>query len=167
MSEELDIYQGKSVNDLGREAVSFLVHTILAILAVVLIMLVGSMLNANPEAASPKVIATLLAFLLAAVVGFAIAKARHDYVARYVWVSGLVLFSVVCVWVLDLPTGNGLCEHCGAVDKLTRTFFSVENGSGLAGGWGLVLGCWVPLALFGYALGAQLGLGHEPEVILD
>ena len=167
MTEELDVYQGKSINDLGREAVSFLLHTLLAILVVVLILLVGSVFGPNPDAAGPKVIATLAAFALAVVAGFISMKVRHDYVARYVWISGIVLFAIVCVWVLDLPTETGLCEHCGAVEKLRRTFFSVENGSGLAGGWGLVLGCWTPLATFGYAVGAHLGLGREPEVVLD
>ncbi len=167
MTEQLDVYQGKSIGDLGREAIWFLVHTIIAILVVVLIVLVGTALHADPDAVNPKVIATVLSFLLAMLVGLAIAKARHDYVARYVWISGLLFFAIMCVWVLGLPTGNGLCEHCMAMDKLTRTFFSIQNGSGLLGGRGLLLGCWIPLALVGYAVGAQLGLGREPEVVVD
>ena len=165
MSEELDEYQGKSVGELGQEAVWFLIHSLIALAVVLLILLGGVVLRANPDAESPKVIATLLSFLLALLAGFFIARVRNDYVARYVWVSGLILFAIVCVWILDLPTGNGLCEHCGAMDKLTRTFFSIENGSGLAGGWGLVLGSWIPLAFIGYAFGAQMALGREPEVI--
>ena len=167
MSDELDVYQGKSVGELGYEAVWFLLHTLVAIAVVALIMFGGILLHADPDAASPKLMATLLAFLCALVVGFAIARARRDHVARYVWISAILFFAIVCVWVLDLPTGNGLCEHCGAVDKLTRTFFTTENGSGLASGWGLVLGSWIPLALLGYALGAHLAVGRVREVVLD
>ncbi len=167
MSEELDVYQGKSIEELGYEALWFLAHTLIALAVLLLILLAGVVLHANPDTASPKVVATVLAFILPLIIGFAIAKARQDYVARYVWISAIIAFAIVCVWVLDLPTGNGLCEHCGAVDKLTRTFFSIDNGSGLAGGWGLVIGCWIPLSLVGYALGAYLGLGRDQEVILD
>lgn len=163
MTEEAEVYQGKSIGELGREAVHFVLHTLVALAVVGVIMFAGWALHADPDAVNPKMIATGAAFVLAFAVGFLVMKVRPDFVARYVWISGLVLFAIVCVWVLDLPTGNGLCERCGALDKLTRTFFSIQNGSGLAGGWGLVLGCWTPLALFGYALGAQLGLGREAE----
>lgn len=166
MSDELDIYQGKTTGELGREAVSFLVHTLIAVAIVLLILLGGTVLHANPDAVNPKVVATVLSFLLAMLAGFAIARARHDYVARYVWICGLVFFAVLWVWVIDLPTGPGLCEHCVSLAERTRrTFFSIQEGSGLAGGWGLVLGCWVPLALIGYALGARFGLGSAPEPI--
>lgn len=66
--------------------------------------------------------------------------------------SGYRVFSVMCVWVLDLPTGNGVCENCGALDKLWRTFFDTGHGSGL------LVGTWLPLSMIGYAVGAQFGL---------
>ena len=47
--------------------------------------------------------------------------------AVYTWISGLVIFSIVCVWVLDLPTGPGLCENCGALEKIWRTFFTFSR----------------------------------------
>ena len=165
MTEELDVYQGKSIGDLGQEASWFVLHTVIAIAVVMVMLLVGIGMHINADAVNPKVVATVLSFLLPLIIGFVFIKLRPDPVARYVWISGLLIFSIVCVWVLDLPTGNGLCESCGALDKLTRTFFSIENGSGLAGGWGLVLGTWIPLALIGYAIGARFALGREPEVI--
>lgn len=61
------------------------------------------------------------------------------------------------VWVLDLPTGPGLCEACGAGEKIWRTLFSVTNGSGLLGEDGLLLGAWAPLSMMGYAVGAAIG----------
>ncbi len=167
MNEDLDTYHGKSVGDLGQEAVWFLLHTLFAILVVCLILLGGVMLHADPDAASPKVAGTVLSFVLPMMAGFLVTKVRQDFVARFVWISGLLAFLIVCVWVNDLPTGNGVCEHCGAVDKLTRTFFSIQNGSGLASGQGLLLGCWLPLSLFGYALGARLAGERRSAVVLD
>jgi hypothetical protein len=93
--------------------------------------------------------------------GFLIAKLQQNEIARYIWISGLLVFSVVCVWVLDLPTGNGLCENCGAVEKLWRTFFDISNGSGLMGGDGLLVGTWMPLAMIAYSIGVRFGLNKE------
>ena len=53
-------------------------------------------------------------------------------------------------------TGPGLCESCGATEKLWRTFFTFNNGSGLMGGDGLLIGAWIPLSMLGYAIGAKL-----------
>jgi hypothetical protein len=66
------------------------------------------------------------------------------------------MFSVVCVWVLDLPTGNGLCENCRALKKLWRTFFYIYHDSGLMGD-GLLVGTSIPLSMIGYAIGAKSG----------
>lgn len=153
-----DITPSKSLSELGREAFWFLTHTLIAV--VVLALAIGAMTltHPDPEATAPKLIATGLAFLVPMVGGFLIARAQQNEIARYVWISGLLLFSVVCVWVLDLPTGNGLCEKCGAVEKLWRTFFDIGNGSGLMGGDGLFVGTWIPLSMIGYAIGAKFGL---------
>jgi hypothetical protein len=158
MAIRQDIPQGKSLSDLGREAFWFLTHTLLAVL--VLAIAIGGMTLTHPDADAlpPKIIGTVLAFLIPMVGGFLIARIQQNDIARYVWISGLLLFSVVCVWVLDLPTGNGLCEKCGAVEKLWRTFFDIGNGSGLMGGDGLLVGTWTPLAMIGYAIGAKFGL---------
>lgn len=156
--EDEEISQGKSLQDLGMEAWWFFAHTMFAILTLVGILVVGLLLKVSPDPLQPKLIGTLCAFVLPMVVGFFIAKTQQNDLARYVWISGLLIFSAVCVWVLDLPTGNGLCEHCGAIDKLNRTFFDIAHGSGLMGGDGLLLGTWLPLSLFGYATGANLGL---------
>ncbi len=72
--------------------------------------------------------------------------------------------SLVCVWVLDLPTGNGLCNDCGAFDKLWRTFFSIDHNSGLMAGDGLLIGTWTPLAMIGYAVGAKFGFTEEETI---
>jgi hypothetical protein len=153
-----DITQGKSVGDLGREAVTFLFHTFLAVLFLGAVILGMTMNHPDPDAVNPKLLATVLAFIVPMVGGFFIARRQQNEIASYVWISGVVVFAVVCVWVLDLPTGNGLCESCGAVDKLWRTFFSIQNGSGLMAGDGLLAGTWIPLSMIGYAVGARFGL---------
>jgi hypothetical protein len=158
MAIKQDITQGKSLGDLGREAFWFLTHTLIAVLVLALGIGAMSMTHPDPDATAPKLLGTVLAFLVPMIGGFIIAKAQQNVIARYIWISGLLLFSVVCVWVLDLPTGNGLCEHCGAVEKLTRTFFDITNGSGLMGGDGLLVGTWTPLAMIAYSVGARFGL---------
>jgi hypothetical protein len=158
MAIKRDITQGKSIGDLGREAFWFLTHTFLAV--VMLALAVGGMWMTHPDAAAtaPKLIGTGLAFLVPMIGGLVIAKMQQNEIARYIWISGLLVFSVVCVWVLDLPTGNGLCEHCDAVEKLWRTFFDISNGSGLMGGDGLLVGTWMPLAMIAYSIGVRFGL---------
>ncbi|RSL14566.1 hypothetical protein EDE15_0018 [Edaphobacter aggregans] len=158
MNTNQDISQGKSIGELGREALWFLTHTFLALAFLGLVMGVMTMNRPDPESANPKILATILAFFVPMVGGFFIARMRRNEVASYVWISGLVFFSIVCVWVLDLPTGPGLCEDCGAVEKLWRTFFSINHGSGLMAGDGLFFGTWIPFSMIGYAVGARFGL---------
>ena len=127
-SDDFEISPGKSIGDLGHEALWFTFHSILAIVFMLATIMLVGLFHPDPESAAPKELGTLL------------------------------VFSAVCVWVLDLPTGNGLCEGCGAIDKLWRTFFSIGNGSGLVSGWGIFIGSWIPLSLIGYAIGARFGL---------
>jgi hypothetical protein len=136
----------------------FALHTLLAVFILAVIVAVIALTRPSIDNNGPKILCTVLALLVPMVVGFVIAKARPDPVAGYVWISGLITFSIVCVWVLDLPTGPGLCENCGAVEKLYRTFFDINHGSGLMGGDGLLVGTWIPLSMIGYAMGAKLGL---------
>ena len=158
-ADDFEISQGKSIGDLGNEALWFTIHSVLAVLIMVAtILAMGYIAHPDPEAVGPKEIGTLLVILVPMIAGFVIAKIQGNHIARYVWITGLLMFSAVCVWVLDLPTGNGLCEKCGAVEKLTRTFFDIRHGSGLMGGDGLLVGTWITLSMIGYAIGASFGL---------
>jgi hypothetical protein len=157
-SDTLELAPGKTAGDLTRDALWFFLNTILAVLILVVVVAVISLTHPDIDETRPKIIATFLAFLVPMVCGFFITKARQDRTAKYIWISGLLTFSIVCVWVLDLPTGNGLCEKCGAVEKLYRTFFDISHGSGLMGGDGLLVGTWIPLSMIGYAVGASFGL---------
>ena len=161
MTEDFEVSQGKSAGDLGREALWYAIHTLLAVAILLLVVAAFWAAHVDPDAPNPKYLCTLLALLIPLLGGFIIVKMRPgptSEITRYVWISGLLFFSLICVTVLDLPTGPGLCEHCGALDKLSRTFFEVQNGSGLLGGDGLLVGTWIPLSMIGYAIGAKLGL---------
>ena len=162
MAGEFDNIQGhsKTAGELGREGLWFAAHTLIAVLILFLVVAGISLTNPDIENIAPKLIGTLLALLVPMIGGLIIAKIRQDRTATYVWISGLLFFSLVCVWVLDLPTGAGLCDKCGAVDKLYRTFYDINHGSGLMDGDGLLLGTWIPLSMIGYAIGARFGLNE-------
>jgi hypothetical protein len=150
--------QSKSISELWLEASWFVVHSVSAIVIMMVAIAAYSFTHPSGTDTGPKLIGTALAFFVPIIFGFIIAKRQQNDVARYVWIAGLVFFAIVCVWVLDLPTGNGLCENCLAMEKLQRTFFDIEHGSGLMAGEGLAVGTWVPLSLFGYSIGAAFGL---------
>ena len=158
MNTNQNISQDKTIGELGREALWFLTHTFLALVFLYLVIGVMWLNSPDPDSANPKLLASVLSFLVPMIGGFFIARMHRNRIAGYVWISGLVFFSVICVWVLDLPTGPGLCENCGAIEKLWRTFFSINHGSGLMAGDGLLFGSWSPLSMIGYAVGARFGL---------
>jgi len=158
MTDDFDLSPGKTAGDLTREAMWFFIHTVMAVLVLAMVVFAFYLGHAEIDQESPKIYCTFLALIVPMIFGFFITKTRQDRTAKYVWISGLLTFSIVCVWVLDLPTGNGLCEKCGAVEKLTRTFFDIHHGSGLMGGDGLLVGTWIPLSMIGYAIGARFGL---------
>jgi hypothetical protein len=147
-----------SVGELAGEAVWFGLHTLFAVVMLAVLLGVMTLAHPDPDSASPKIYATALAFLAPMIGGFIVARIWPNPAARTIWISGILLFGAVSVWVLDLPTGKGLCESCGAAEKLWRTFFSIRNGSGLMGGDGLLVGAWTPLCMVGYSVGAALGI---------
>lgn len=158
MPEEFEQSQGKTASDLGREAFWFFLYSLIAVAILAVVVIVIGLTHASSDDNGPKLIATVLALLAPMVGGFILAKIQGNPVARYVWIAGLLFFFIVCVWVTDLPTGPGLCENCGVLAKLYRTFFDINHGSGLMGGDGLLVGTWIPLSMIGFALGARFGL---------
>jgi hypothetical protein len=154
--QSVEIRGNKTTNDLLREAAWFAFHTFLAMVVLVAMMAAFGLFHPAPEASAPKILFTTLALIGPMIVGFGIARLLRDTVAGYIWISGLLFFLIVAVHTLDLPTGNGLCNGCGAVDKLWRTFFSIDHGSGLLAGDGLLWGSWFPLSMIGYAVGAKV-----------
>lgn len=163
MTEELgqtpELAQGKTPGQLLKEAFSFLLHTLLSVL--VLLAVGGAITLAQPQSFS-MALAAVLAFVIPGFAGFLTAKIRNDSTAKYIWIAGLLWMSIVMVWVLDMPTGPGLCEKCDAGDKIWLTFFDFFRDSGLINGLGRVVGTWPSLAMVGYAIGAGFGL-KKPE----
>jgi hypothetical protein len=158
MAFERDISQDKTPAGLARQALWFLTHTLIAFVLLAIVVGVMSLNHPDPDSPTPKLLCTALAFLAPMIGGFLLARIHHNDSAVYTWISGLVIFSIVCVWVLDLPTGPGLCENCGAIEKVWRTFFSFRHGSGLISGDGPLIGAWTPLSMIGYAIGAKFAL---------
>jgi hypothetical protein len=160
MAFERDISEDKTPGGLAREALWFLTHTFIAFVLLAIVVGVMSLNHPDPDSPTPKLLGTVLAFLAPLIGGFLLARIHRSSIAAYTWISGLVVFSILCVWVTDLPTGPGLCESCGSVEKIWRTFFTFSHGSGLMGGDGLLAGAWIPLSMIGYALGAKVALKH-------
>jgi hypothetical protein len=164
------VSRDKSMGDLGWEAVWFTGHSLLACITLLFVVVLMSAFHPAAEDTAPMLFAMLLAFTIPACVGFAVANLTRNIIGRYVWISGLLLFVAACVWVINLPTGPGLCAECGPghlIERIWRTFFAFQNGSGLLSGEGILIGCWTPLALIGYAVGSKLGLDHSTHSSTD
>ena len=140
---------------LSQQAVSFALHTILAIAAWILLMLAGYAIN--PVSVS-QVIVLGLSIAVPMLTGNLVARFRHDEMATHVWLVGLIWLLILSLWVLDMPTGPNACYQCGATEKLTRTFFSLPHPSGLIDDNGPFFGTWPAAALLGYSIGARLAL---------
>jgi hypothetical protein len=151
---------GKSFGRIVSEVLRFFLHSIIPVVVVAGFFLGTA--NMALQVPYPELVAAAFSFLIAALLGVVIALLFHDYIAKYVWIMGLLWFSIICVFVLDMPTGPGLCEHCGAGQKLWLTFFDMTQDSGLMGNNGRLVGLWPTLGLIGYALGARLVLKEKP-----
>jgi hypothetical protein len=144
-----------SESKLSRQAVWFFVHTILALGAWIALMLAGYALN---PAGVPQIAILALSIAVPLVVGLIVTRIRQDEIAASVWLIGLIWILIISLWVLDMPTGPNACFQCGAMEKITRTFFSLPSASGLIDNDGPFLGTWPAAALIGYSIGAKLGL---------
>ena len=149
--EEVESNQAR----LSRQAVSYVVHTLLALLAWTLLMTAGYIVN--PQSA-PQSAILALSILVPLGVGFTMMKLRPSEMAPAVWLMGLIWILIVALWILDMPTGPNECFQCGATEKIVRTFLSLPSPSGLIDDDGPFIGTWPAAALIGYAIGARLGL---------
>jgi hypothetical protein len=138
---------------LSQQAVSFALHTIVAVGAWLLLMLGGYALN--PVSVNQSIV-LLLSILVPLIAGNLVTRLRRDEMAMHVWLVGLIWLLIVSLWVLDMPTGPNACYQCGATEKLMRTFFSLPRPSGLIDDNGPFFGTWPAAALLGYSIGARL-----------
>jgi hypothetical protein len=147
---------GKTAGSMFAEVMRFFVHSLIPVIFIAVFFLsTAAMQIAVPY---PELVSAAIAFFIPALLGAVIAMTWKDPTATYVWIMGLLWFSIIAVVVLDMPTGPGLCEHCGAGQKLWLTFFDITQDSGLMNNNGRLVGTWPTLALVGYALGARMVL---------
>ena len=140
---------------LSGQAVSFFLHTLLALGSWLSLMLVGYLLN-PPAISQPLIL--VFSMLVPFAVGNIVTRFRQDEMAALVWLVGLIWLLIISLWILDMPTGPNECFQCGATEKLTRTFFSLPGPSGLIDNDGPFLGTWPAAALIGYAIGARFAI---------
>ena len=152
-SAQLDLEE-QSTSKLSGQALEFFLHSLLALGSWMALMLLGYAINPSGV---PQLVILLSSAAVPLVVGFLIARVYPAEMATLVWLLGLIWFLIVCLWVLDMPTGPNQCFQCDATDKLTRTFFSLTSPSGLIDNDGPFIGTWPAVALVGYSIGAKLG----------
>lgn len=147
-------------NTLGRQALSFFGHALLALAAWLALMLLGYV--ANPQNMPQTVILTA-SILVPLAVGFLVNRVRQAEMATAVWLLGLIWFMIMALWIVDMPTGPNQCFQCTLSEKLTRTFLSIPSPSGLIDDDGPFLGMWPAAALIGYAIGARLAMKGQED----
>jgi ABC-type branched-subunit amino acid transport system permease subunit len=147
-------------SNLLQQALSFALHTLIALGAWFLLMLAGYALN--PPSVSQSLI-LFLSILVPLFVGYLVTRFRQDEMATLVWLVGLILMMIMCLWVLDMPTGPNACFQCDATEKLSRTFFNMPKPSGLLDDDGPFLATWPAAALIGYSIGAAIAYRRKVE----
>jgi hypothetical protein len=147
-------------SNLLAQAISIIVHTGLALIAWLALMLVGYALN---PVGVPQTLILVLSMFVPFVVGNLVNRFRQDEMATQVWLIGIVWALVLSFWILNMPTGPNECFRCIATEKLSRSFFSFPSPSGLVDNDIPFLGTWPVAALIGYAIGARLALHRRPQ----
>jgi hypothetical protein len=155
---QTDEDENRSASRLIRQALSFLLHSALALGSWLAMMLVGYALNPQNV---PQSLILLLSLVVPLIVGFIITRIRQDDMATVVWLLGLIWLMIVALWIVDMPTRPNECFQCGVSEKLTRTLFSLPTPSGLIDDDGPFLGTWPAAALVGYSIGAALALRRK------
>jgi hypothetical protein len=155
---QTDEDENRSASRLIRQALSFLLHSALALGSWLAMMLVGYALNPQNV---PQSLILLLSLCIPLIVGFIITRIRQDDMATVVWLLGLIWLMIVALWIVDMPTRPNECFQCGVSEKLTRTLFSLPTPSGLIDDDGPFLGTWPAAALIGYSIGAALALRRK------
>ncbi len=147
-----------SAASLKRSAVRLAMHSLFALGSWLALMLVGYAINPTGV---PQWAVLALSALVPLCAGFLVTRRLQDTGAAAIWLLGMVWLLIVALWILDMPTGPYQCFHCGAAEKLSRTFFSLPQPSGLIDDDGPFLGTWPSAALVGYSIGARLALRRK------
>ena len=155
-TDETEIQEEEEkVATLAEQALWVLSHVLMALGSWVAMVLFISFLK--PE--SVPVLFTLgLSFAIPFIVGNIFTRIKQNDMAPYTWLIGVIWFLIVCLWVLDMPTGPNQCYHCDASQKMFLTFLSPTEDSGLIDGQGRFVGTWPAMAFIGYGIGSSLAL---------
>lgn len=153
MTDRVMTSENDGADSLSHQAVSFFLHSIVAVIAWLALMLAGYALN---PVGLPQWMILVASILFPLMAGNIVARLHPSENAAHVWLAGLIWILIVSLWVLDMPTGPNACMDCGATEKLIRTLFSFPRPSGLIDNNGPFLGTWPAAALVGYAIGARL-----------
>jgi hypothetical protein len=146
---------------LASQAGSFVLHVLLAVGTWLGMMFVGYILN--PPSASQWVILAL-SLVLPAVSGYLVSRFWQSEMATIIWLLGTIWILLFSLWLLDLPTGPGLCDRCEASERILRTLFSFPAPSGLIDNNGPFFATWPAASLIGYSIGAALSRAlHKRE----
>jgi len=145
----------KTPERMFRQALSFCLHILVSLLIYAAIF--AGITYFNPLD-WPALATTLMVFVLPLVVAYGIHLRGATTEAGHIWIAGVVWLLMIVVYVLELPTGPGSCEHCTALSKIWLTLFDLNTDSNLIGGAGRVIGTWPALAVIGYSIGAGLSL---------
>lgn len=160
-TDEIELLEDEDkVGNLGQQALWICIHSLLAIGSWIAMIMLISM--AHPQ--SVPVVATLaLSFTAPFLTGFLFNRIKQNDMAPYIWLIGLVWFLIICLWILDMPTGPNQCYHCDASEKLYLTFISLKEDSGLIDGQGRFIGTWPFAAFIGYGIGSSLALKRSKK----
>ena len=148
----------ESGSNLAEQAIWVLIHTLLAIGSWAAMMLLITM--ARPDNV-PVLITLSLSFTVPFLVGNIFTRVKQNDMAPYMWLVGLIWFLIICLWILDMPTGPNQCYHCDASQKIFLTFFSPSEDSGLIDNEGRFIGTWPATAWIGYGIGARIALKRK------
>lgn len=151
MMDEVDAGSEK----LSKQVVSFFLHASIALCAWLLMMLAGYAMN---PVTVPQSVILILSILVPLVVGYFVIRVKPDEMASHIWLLGLIWMLIICLWILDMPTGPNACLNCTATEKLSRTLFSIPGPSGFIDNNGPFFATWPAAALVGYSIGARLML---------
>jgi len=145
----------EKVSNLANQALWVCIHVLIAVGSWAAMMVLITM--ARPESV-PVLITTAATFAVPFLVGFMFTRVKQNEMAPYTWLIGLIWFLVICLWILDMPTGPNQCYHCDASQKIYLTFFSLYEPSGLIDNQGQLIGTWPAIALTAYAIGSSFAL---------
>lgn len=155
-TDEMEIQEEEArVATLGEQALWVSIHVLLAAGSWAAMM--AAITVAKPESV-PVLVTLALSFSVPFLVGNLFTRWKQNDMAPYTWLIGMIWFLIICLWILDMPTGPNQCFHCDASQKIWLTFFSLSEDSGLIDNEGRMIGTWPAVAFIGYGIGARMAL---------